>query len=61
LFYSVLDVLPPRKAGANGDLNQQLTNLLAEAKVIQIGGDETTGHGLCEIKHQPLEDKKEAK
>lgn len=60
LFYSVLHVLPPRKPGANGDLHKHLTNLLAEAKVIQIGGDETTGHGLCETKHQPLDNEKEA-
>jgi CRISPR-associated protein Cmr4 len=60
LFYSVLHVLPARKPGANGDLGQHLTNLLAGAKVIQIGGDETTGHGLCETKHQPLDDTKEA-
>jgi CRISPR/Cas system CMR subunit Cmr4 (Cas7 group RAMP superfamily) len=50
-----------RKPGASGDLDRHLTNLLAEAKVIQIGGDETTGHGLCETKHQPLDDEKEAK
>jgi CRISPR-associated protein Cmr4 len=61
LFYSVLHVLPPRKPDANGDLNQQLTYLLAEANVIQIGGDETTGHGLCETKHQSLNNGKEAK
>ncbi len=61
LFYSVLNVLPTRKPGSNGDLDQHLTNLLSNAKVIQIGGDETTGHGLCETKHQPLDDKKEAK
>jgi CRISPR-associated protein Cmr4 len=60
LFYTVLHVLPARKPGANGDLGQHLTNLLAGAKVIQIGGDETTGHGLCETKHQPLDDTKEA-
>ena len=60
LFYSVLHVLPARKPGANGDLGQHLTNLLAGAKVLQIGGDETTGHGLCETKHQPLDDTKEA-
>jgi CRISPR-associated protein Cmr4 len=61
LFYSVLHVLPARKPGANGDGQQHLTDLLAEAKVIQIGGDETTGHGLCETKHIPLDQKKEPK
>jgi len=55
LFYTVLHVLPTRKPDATGDFGQHLTNLLAEAKVIQIGGDETTGHGLCETKHQPLD------
>jgi len=61
LFYSVLQVLPARKPGAYGDIHQHLTNLLAEARVIQIGGDETTGHGLCETVHQPLNDNQEAK
>ncbi|MEI6784491.1 MAG: RAMP superfamily CRISPR-associated protein, partial [Verrucomicrobiota bacterium] len=60
LFYSVLHVLPARKPGANGDLGQHLSTLLAGAKVIQIGGDESTGHGLCETKHQPLDITKEA-
>lgn len=61
LFYSVLHLLPARKPGVNGELDQHLTRLLGEAKVIQIGGDETTGHGFCEIKHQLLDDKEEAK
>jgi CRISPR-associated protein Cmr4 len=61
LFYSVLRVMPARRPSGNRDLNQLLTSLLAEAKVLQIGGDETTGHGLCETKLHPLDDKKEAK
>lgn len=61
LFYSVLHVLPSRKPGSNGDPNQNLADLLSGANVIQIGGDETTGHGLCETKHHPLDEKKEAK
>ena len=61
LFYSVLHVLPPRKPGTSGGIDEHLANLLAQAKVIQIGGDETTGHGLCETKHQPLGDEKESK
>jgi len=61
LFYSVLQVLPARKPGAHGDIHQHLTNLLAEARIIQIGGDETTGHGLCETVHQPLNDNQETK
>lgn len=61
LFYSVLNVLPARKPGANSDTQHHLKDLLAEAKVIQIGGDETTGHGLCETKYQPLDENEEAK
>jgi CRISPR-associated protein Cmr4 len=60
LFYSVLRVLPARKSGAYGDIHQHLTDLLAQARVIQIGGDETTGHGLCETVHQTLNDHQEA-
>ena len=61
LFYSVLQVLPTRKPGANGDVNQRLTELLTQASVIQLGGDETTGHGLCETAHQTLNDDQEGK
>ncbi len=61
LFYSVLHVLPSRKPGSNGDPNQYLADLLSGAHVIQIGGDETTGHGLCETNHQLLDEKKEVK
>jgi CRISPR-associated protein Cmr4 len=61
LFYSVLHVLPARKAGAKSDGQQHFTDLLAEARVIQIGGDETTGHGFCETKHIALDKMKEAK
>lgn len=61
MFYSVLHVLPSRKPGANGDPNQHLADLLSGSNVIQIGGDETTGHGLCETKHRRLDEKKEVK
>lgn len=61
LFYSVLHVLPSRKPGSNGDPDQCLADLLAGAKVIQIGGDETTGHGLCELNHQLLDNNKETR
>lgn len=48
LFYSVLSVLAPRRQGSDGDANSLLTELLEANPTLQIGGDETTGHGLCE-------------
>jgi CRISPR-associated protein Cmr4 len=48
LFYSVLSVLAPRRPGSEGDANTLLTDLLEKNPTLQIGGDETTGHGLCE-------------
>jgi len=55
LFYSVLTVLPPRRKG-NGDPSALLTQLLPAENppILQIGGDETTGHGLCETKRIEL-------
>jgi len=54
MFYSVLTVLPPRRNGveAGFDANAKLAELLPVQKppILQIGGDETTGHGLSEIK-----------
>jgi CRISPR-associated protein Cmr4 len=59
LFYSVLTVLPPRRNGvaAAFDANRMLADLLPTVNppILQIGGDETTGHGLCETKCQALE------
>jgi len=61
LFYSVAHVFAkPRKPGANGNPDSLLTGLLQKAKLIQVGGDETTGHGLCELNCQALPDEKEA-
>lgn len=60
LFYSVLHILPARKPGATGDAHLNLTRLLNHAKLLQIGGDETTGLGICETKHQALVDDTEA-
>lgn len=58
LFYTVLTVLPQsRKPGANGfDADSKLAELLPAISppLLQIGGDETTGHGLCEIKREVL-------
>jgi CRISPR-associated protein Cmr4 len=60
LFYSVLTVLPPRRngVGADFDPNAKLAKLLphTDPPILQIGGDETTGHGLCEIKREELEE-----
>lgn len=58
LFYSVLTVLPPRRngAGADFDPNAKLAELLPvlNPPILQIGGDETTGHGLCETQREEL-------
>ena len=63
LFYSVLSVLPPRRNGVAGgfDANAKLGDLLPDCKdphkqllILQIGGDETTGHGLCEARREEL-------
>lgn len=63
LFYSVLTVLPPRRATGDTDpakalaaANKLLKEVLPDADppILQIGGDETTGHGLCETKREEL-------
>jgi len=63
LFYSVLTVLQPRRPGTTADLdaNAKLAELLPDGSdaskhppILQIGGDETTGHGLCETKREEL-------
>ncbi len=63
LFYSVLTVLPPRRdTGGTGTdqalqhANEKLAALLPvqNPPILQIGGDETTGHGLCETKREEL-------
>ena len=52
LFYSVLTVLPPREEKDSNLNPEECLNELFESKplILQIGGDETTGFGLCEIK-----------
>jgi CRISPR-associated protein Cmr4 len=64
VFYSVLTVFPPRRGTGEKDpakalafANAWLEELLPDGKqpdreppILQIGGDETTGHGLCETK-----------
>lgn len=54
LFYSVLSVLAPRRPGSEDDPNTFLTSLLEKNPTLQIGGDETTGHGLCETQLKTL-------
>ena len=54
LFYSVLSVLAPRRPAGEGDANTLLTSLLENNPTLQIGGDETTGHGLCETQLKTL-------
>jgi len=63
VFYSVLTVLPPRRDGAPSDFdpNAALAELLPDGEtlqkqlpILQIGGDETTGLGLCEFKREVL-------
>jgi hypothetical protein len=59
----VLIVLPPRRDPAENDPAKAIaaaSNLLKEVlpdvnpPILQIGGDETTGHGLCETKREEL-------
>ncbi len=53
LFYTVLTVLPSRRADGQGP-EKKLADLLANTRLLQLGGDETTGHGLCEVRTQQL-------
>jgi CRISPR-associated protein Cmr4 len=50
LFYSVITVLAARREGGEGKPEEHLKTLLDANKHLQIGGDETTGHGFCEVK-----------
>jgi CRISPR-associated protein Cmr4 len=59
LFYSVLTVLPARRAADSPRLpeaSEVLSSLLPAqySTILQVGGDETTGHGLCETKRIQL-------
>lgn len=66
LFYSVLTVLPPHRNGSDNTLeaaNKLLEELLPDGTdpqkqppILQIGGDETTGHGLCQTKRIQLKE-----
>jgi CRISPR/Cas system CMR subunit Cmr4 (Cas7 group RAMP superfamily) len=60
----VLTVLSPRRetgetdpAKALDNANTFLAKLLPSENppILQIGGDETTGHGLCETKREELQ------
>ena len=55
LFYSVLQVIQPRrKTGSDKTPIDHLTGLLKANPTLQLGGDETTGLGFCEASHQSL-------
>lgn len=58
LFYSVIAVLPPRQNQAASPPNPsaRLGELLPAENppLLQIGGDETTGHGICTIHREVL-------
>jgi CRISPR-associated protein Cmr4 len=50
LFYSVITVLAARRDGVEVKPAEHLKSLLDANPNLQIGGDETTGHGFCEVK-----------
>jgi CRISPR-associated protein Cmr4 len=60
LFYSVLTVLAPRRNGVpdgfdpDAKLAELLPNNNEVESMLQIGGDETTGHGICKVKRVEL-------
>ncbi len=57
LFYSVLTILQPRSKLDGLDeaaASIKLGELLTDGLILQIGGDETTGHGFCRVKRQEL-------
>ena len=54
LFYTVLQVLKARRLDGEGDPTAHLSALLKANPTLQLGGDETTGHGFCEVKHEEL-------
>lgn len=58
LFYSVLTILPPRRKDVPHDFDPEakLAELLPreDPPILQIGADETTGHGLCQTKRIEL-------
>jgi len=54
LFYSVLQVLKARRADGEGEPNAYLISLLEANPTLQLGGDETTGHGFCEANLKSL-------
>jgi CRISPR-associated protein Cmr4 len=58
LFYSVLTVLASRRnsSESSSSPDELIEELLPtkNAPLLQIGGDETTGHGICETKREEL-------
>lgn len=60
VFYSVLHVLPPRSKNVGiVEAEKYLDDLFnlepPQPLILQIGGDETTGFGLCEVKKIKLQ------
>lgn len=54
MFYSIITVQKARREGCNETPQSHLESLLKANSTLQIGGDETTGHGFCETKSIPL-------
>jgi CRISPR-associated protein Cmr4 len=56
LFYTVLTVLPSRNGRSEAEADTALATLLPvdPPPLLQIGGDETTGHGICEAKREEI-------
>ena len=55
LFYALIHVLPPRTSAPDGfDAANTLHGLLPAGTLLQVGGDETTGHGFCDVKLEVL-------
>lgn len=54
LFYSVLHVFAPRRNDSAAAPGDSLAALLKANPTLQIGGDETTGHGFCSVHHETL-------
>ena len=51
LFYSVCTILGNRRPGDGSQPGEEFLNLFPDKKaLLQIGGDETVGLGLCEVK-----------
>lgn len=54
LFYSVVTQIPSRKPQGTEDPEAMFSKLLSDTCLLQLGGDETTGHGICGLHHTKL-------